>query len=195
MAEFWIRNTAGSDYEIVDLGLLLPDGEEIDLHLSCYFEDIRRSVDLDTALAAGDLVRLTGQGGSVIPYAQAYDDAVAPHEIGGNAHYGQLSTDEVTEGTSNLYYTEGRVSANTDVAANTAHRGDASNPHATDVGNLGSGTLAELNIAITDATLDDSGDPRDPTAHASSHINGGTDIIPDVTLTESGLMSPEDKTR
>jgi len=110
-------------------------------------------------------------------------------------------TDDLPEGSTNLYYTEARVSANSDVAANTAkvsadgsvtthndvtsagsgqiitsaersniglnttHRGLTNNPHSTDVGNLGSGTLAELNAAITDATLDDSSDPRDPNAH------------------------------
>jgi len=36
-----------------------------------------------------------------------------------------------------------------------SHEDDTANPHATDVGNLGSGTLAELNAAITDATLFD----------------------------------------
>ncbi len=35
-----------------------------------------------------------------------------------------LTTTDIAEGT-NLYYTEGRVSANTSVAANTSHRGDA----------------------------------------------------------------------
>jgi len=39
------------------------------------------------------------------------------------------------------------------------------------------GTLAVLNAAITDATLDDASDPRPPTAHASDHESGGTDTI------------------
>jgi len=38
----------------------------------------------------------------------------------------------------------------------TSHAADTGNPHATDIGNLGSGTLAELNTAVTDATLDTS---------------------------------------
>ena len=59
----------------------------------------------------------------------------------------------------------------------TSHINDTNNPHATDVGNLGSGTLSELNSIITDATLDDSGDSRTPTAHASTHISGGSDEI------------------
>jgi len=57
------------------------------------------------------------------------------------------------------------------------HVVNTSNPHLTDIGNLGSGTLAELNSIITDATLDDSSSPRSPTSHASSHISGGSDEI------------------
>jgi len=57
------------------------------------------------------------------------------------------------------------------------HLGSTSNPHSTSVSNLGSGTLAQLNANITDATLDDSGDPRTPTAHATTHENGGSDEI------------------
>jgi len=44
-----------------------------------------------------------------------------------------LDTDDVSEA-SNLYYTEGRVSANSDVSANTAHRNVSSgNPHSLDI--------------------------------------------------------------
>lgn len=38
-------------------------------------------------------------------------------------------------------------------------------------------TLANLNTKVSDATLDDSGDPRDPNTHAASHQNGGSDEI------------------
>lgn len=41
----------------------------------------------------------------------------------------------------------------------------------------GADTLANLNLKVSDATLDDSGDPRDPNAHASSHTAGGSDEI------------------
>ena len=52
------------------------------------------------------------------------------------------------------------------------HIADTTNPHATDVGNLGGGTLAELNTAITDATLDDSGDSRTPNGTAGGDLTG-----------------------
>jgi len=57
------------------------------------------------------------------------------------------------------------------------HIANTSNPHSTSISNIGSGTLAELNSAVTDATLDDSSDPRDPNAHATSHESGGSDEI------------------
>lgn len=46
-----------------------------------------------------------------------------------------------------------------------------------DIGALGTGTLAELNAIVSDATLDDSGDTRTPNTHASSHSSGGSDAI------------------
>lgn len=52
------------------------------------------------------------------------------------------------------------------------HIADTANPHATDVGNLGGGTLAELNTVITDATLDDSSSSRAPTGSAGGDLGG-----------------------
>ena len=56
-------------------------------------------------------------------------------------------------------------------------------------------TLAELNALVSDATLDDSGDARTPTAHASTHYNAGSDAIPEATTSVNGLMSAADKTK
>jgi len=194
MAEFWIRNTTASEYTVDDLGLSLPAAGEIDLHVHYFFEAIRASEDLDTALSSGDLVRLTGEGGSVVPYSETYDDIVLAHKINGDGHFGALSTDEVMEG-SNLYYTENRVSDNTDVAANISHRNSTANPHSTDLGNLGSGTLAELNSVVADATLDDSGASRTPTGHAGTHNGDGSDPIATATDSVAGLLSSTDKAK
>lgn len=58
-----------------------------------------------------------------------------------------------------------------------SHIADLNNPHQTSIANIGSGTLAELNLAISDATLDDISGTRTPTAHATSHEEGETDAI------------------
>jgi len=52
------------------------------------------------------------------------------------------------------------------------HLASTANPHSTDIGNLGSGTLAELNTVITDATLDDEGDSRPPEGAAGGDLGG-----------------------
>ena len=68
----------------------------------------------------------------------------------------------------------GKLGADTGVLATdvSGHISSASNPHSTDIGNLGSGTLVELNAAVTDANLDDSGDSRNPSGIASGDLSG-----------------------
>jgi hypothetical protein len=78
------------------------------------------------------------------------------------------------------------------------HIADTANPHGTDVGNLGSGTLAELNTVISDATLIDTGDSRlsdarTPTLHAfagaehsASTLATVNSKISDATLIDTG---------
>lgn len=63
-------------------------------------------------------------------------------------------------------------------------------PHAIGGSDHTPSTLAELNAKVSDAVLDDAGDPRDPTAHASTHV-GGSDPIAEATPSVSGLMSAE----
>jgi len=115
-------------------------------------EEVNASIDLQAALDAGYVTLKDDLGNPITTVAGV---------VGSHTHVAVDVTDFDTE-----------VSNNTDVAANTTDRhshankaqldlvtdGDhdvrTDNPHATDVGNLGSGTLAELNTVITDATLD-----------------------------------------
>lgn len=48
-------------------------------------------------------------------------------------------------------------------------------------------SLADLNLLINDANVDDDGDPRDPNAHEASHRNGGADELLVTGL--SGLLA------
>lgn len=74
-----------------------------------------------------------------------------------------------------------------------AHVGNTNNPHVTTIANIGSGTLAQLNTKITDATLDDVSGARTPTAHAATHKGDGSDPIAAATTSVDGLLSASDK--
>jgi len=52
-------------------------------------------------------------------------------------------------------------------------------------------TLANLNTLVSDATLDGTTDPRDPTTHSLTHENGGTDEI-NVAGLSGDLADPQD---
>lgn len=66
------------------------------------------------------------------------------------------------------------------------HVSETDNPHGTGIPNVDPGTLAELNAAITDATLDDSSDSRTPSAHVTSHETGGSDALSHQNIDGSG---------
>jgi len=75
------------------------------------------------------------------------------------------------------------------VAGLSGELADAQPPKAHNLGGAehNADTLANLNAKISDATLDDASDSRTPTAHASSHQNGGSDEISVTGL--SGLLA------
>ncbi|UMB60824.1 hypothetical protein MHL31_01095 [Lutibacter sp. A80] len=56
-------------------------------------------------------------------------------------HVAVSTTDDLTEGTTNLYYTEARVTANTAVAANTTHVTKTDNPHSVTKAQVGLGNV------------------------------------------------------
>ena len=76
-----------------------------------------------------------------------------------------------------------------DGAALDAHILDVNNPHATSLSNIDPGTLAQLNTNITDATLDDSSDPRTPLAHSASHYSGSADALDVQNLRADGVSA------
>ena len=84
-----------------------------------------------------------------------------------------LNTSHITENT-NLYYTEARVTGNTNVSSNTTHRGLSNNPHSTDVENLGAGTIAELNSCLSDGSLAEATDITEIRKLTQSTYNGLT---------------------
>ncbi len=90
--------------------------------------------------------------------------------------------------------TDGKLATKADTSALTAHTSATANPHATSIANLGAGTLAQLNVALTGATLDEAGTARPPTTHASDHV-GGSDPIPNATAGTAGLMPAADKSK
>ena len=86
------------------------------------------SVDLGTSTTTTS-VTVTNSGGTDATISEASNSAAgvmstAHHDkldgIEENAEVNPTNTDGLTEGSTNLYYTEARVSANTDVTANTA---------------------------------------------------------------------------
>ncbi len=84
-----------------------------------------------------------------------------------------------------------------DGTAQDTHIADTANPHGTDIENLGSGTLAELNAAVTDATLDTSSASRTPSLHAlggsehsSSTLAQLNALVSDATLDTSTASRP-----
>ncbi|UMB54380.1 hypothetical protein MKD41_02600 [Lutibacter sp. A64] len=56
-------------------------------------------------------------------------------------HVAVSTTDDLTEGTTNLYYTEARVTANTAVAASTTHATKTDNPHSVTKAQVGLGNV------------------------------------------------------
>ncbi len=84
---------------------------------------------------------------------------------------GPLVTDDAVacwDGTGGLTLKAGAVTC-TEIAQ---HIASTENPHQTDINNLGSGTLAELNAVITDATLDTNTASRPPNGTAAGDLNG-----------------------
>lgn len=63
--------------------------------------------------------------------------------------FGTKTTDNLTEGASNLYYTEARVNNNTNVSLNSAHRVNLNNPHQVTKSQVGLGNVLNTKSNFT----------------------------------------------
>ena len=103
-----------------------------------------------------------------------------------------LDTDDIGEGSINLYYTEGRVSANSDVATNTTHRGLTTNPHVVTKAQVGLGNAdntSDANKPVStaqqtalDLKLDLAGDSMDSGADITFSGGGTVTGLPASTV-------------
>lgn len=94
----------------------------------------------ETDWQVNDYAIHTGATGGFIK--EDHSDLVA--SVNGQTGVVNLDTDDINEGSTNLYYTEVRVSANSDVAANTTHRNQTNNPHSVTPAQVGN-TTAQWN--------------------------------------------------
>lgn len=77
---FWVRRPIASDFVVNDLGVTIRASSERDLSLSFDTQVLTQSADLATALSSSALQRIDGPDGSVIPAADAFNDAdIAAH--------------------------------------------------------------------------------------------------------------------
>jgi hypothetical protein len=137
------------------------------------------SVDVSSVTTVGETIPGTDTA-DVQSAFEGLDTAIDGHIDGSYLHSEiDVHMDEAT-----VHFTEGSIDHDSITGSGTlthgeidTHVGATDNPHGTDIENLGSGTLAELNAAITDANIDDEGSARTPTAHASEHLTGGLDEI------------------
>lgn len=109
------------------------------------------SGDVLTTDGAGTLSWTTAASGDVVGPSSVTDDRIAAFD--------GVTGDLIKEST---------VTA----TAVASHLTDTSNPHSTSIANIGSGTLAQLNTAVTDATLDDSSASRPPSGSAGGDLGG-----------------------
>ena len=110
------------------------------------------------------------------------DDGTPAWELRSTAITAHNDLSSLDGGTTDEYY----HMTSAEHTAVTGHPSSTSNPHSTSIANIGSGTLSQLNSALSDATLDVSSASRTPTAHASTHTNGTDDVATMVGDSGSG---------
>ena len=144
--------------------------------------------DTDGAAGGGNFVIAADTNANTVllqynPSTDAFEYAADVDLSGSN-----LTVDDVTATTASV---STAPSASDDVARKTEVDAKADTPHALGGADHGADTLANLNGKVSDATLDDAADPRDPTTHSTDHEDGGVDEI-SVAGLSGDLADPQD---
>ena len=156
------------------------------------------SGNIITSVERGDLNSNTSSRHDAVTLSAANDSALALNgqeltltlpaalvdSVNGERGIIILDTDDINEGTTNLYYTEARVSANTDVAANTAKvSADGSVTTHNDITSAGSGSII---------TAAERGDITDNTSarHAAVTLSASSDNALTINGQELTLTLP-----
>ena len=133
------------------LTLTRPDDSTSTVDLSPYLDEDARAISSGT-LNAG-IVTFTRDDASTftLDLSGLLDDTNAVESVNGQIGVVVLDSDDIAEGSTNEYYTEAKVSANTSVVANTAKVTNAN--HTGDV--EGSTTLTIQPLAVTTSKIAD----------------------------------------
>lgn len=111
-----------------EIGTVVLDTDDIsEGATNLYYTEARVSANTDVAANTAKVGITTQQAADIVTNnAKISFDSASSTKLAGiedGAQVNPTTTDGLTEGTTNLYYTDARVSANTDVAANTAKVG------------------------------------------------------------------------
>lgn len=171
-----ITDTFSAASEAEQLGLTIQKGDV------CVRTDLNKTY-----------INQTGNNTAMSDWQEMLTPTDSVLSVNGKTGAVTLTTTDITEGT-NKYYTEARVDANTNVAANTAHRNSAHAP--SDAQKNSDITKAEIEAKLTGSISTHTHPTSAPVDHATSHITGGSDVIPDAEADgNSGLMSGSDKSK
>ena len=194
-----VRRSAGTNFEIGDLGVTILGSSEYDLYTEggISYETLGRSAsigDLASAFAGGDLELLDGPGGAVVPPSQAASSALQPHasthapgspdELNVTGLSGLLSDPQnpVPHGhvVADVSDFSAGVDSNSSVVANTSHRNTTGNPHSANTDDIPEGSSLYYTEARVSANVDVNSNSLHRASTGNPH-SANTDDIPEGT--------------
>lgn len=101
------------------------------------------TLDGISSWAVGDEAIFNGSVWQKIPGASAVSS------VNGQTGVVTLDTDDISEGSTNEYFTEVRANAASDVVLNTTHRGRTDNPHSVDKSQVGLGNVENVKVNLS----------------------------------------------